>query len=212
MLEDVAERTLPDGYHVDYTGESRQLREEAGKFLPALGLAVLVVFLVLAAQFNSFRDPLVVLAGSVPLAMFGALVFTFLDFSGPPQLQFGLTEGWTTTLNIYSQVGLVTLVGLISRNGILVVEFANKQQLAGRSKLEAVRDAALTRLRPILMTSVATIAGHFPLTLVEGPGAEARNSIGIVLVGGMAIGTLFTLFVVPAIYLLVAKDHHHQPK
>ncbi|HIJ82400.1 MAG TPA: efflux RND transporter permease subunit, partial [Desulfuromonadales bacterium] len=117
------------------------------------------------------------------------------------------TKGWTTTLNIYSQVGLVTLVGLVSKNGILIVEFANKLQLEGHTKLESIRQASMTRLRPILMTSAATIAGHFPLTLVTGAGAAARNSIGLVLVGGMFFGTLFTLFVVPSIYMLVAKDH-----
>jgi multidrug efflux pump len=207
VLESAAERLLPPGGRFDYTGESRQLRQEGGKFLPAMGLAILLIFLVLAAQFNSFRDPIVVLAGSVPLAMFGALLFTFLKFSGPPGMKFGLTEGWTTTLNIYSQVGLVTLVGLIAKNGILVVQFANLEQARGLSKVAAVQAAAETRLRPILMTTIATVAGHFPLTLVTGPGAAARNSIGIVLVGGMAIGTIFTLFVVPSVYVLVAKDH-----
>jgi multidrug efflux pump len=207
VLEDSAKKILPAGYRVDYTGESRQLRQESGKFLPAMGLALVLIFLVLAAQFNSFRDPLVILAGSVPLAMFGALAFTFLKFAGPPGMHFKLTEGWTTTLNIYSQVGLVTLVGLVSKNGILIVEFANAQQAAGLSKLEAVRVAASTRLRPILMTTVATVVGHFPLTLVTGAGAVARNSIGIVLVGGMSIGTFFTLFIVPSVYVLLAKDH-----
>jgi multidrug efflux pump len=207
VLEDEAKKILPAGYRYDYTGESRQLRQEGGKFLPAMGLALLLIFLVLAAQFNSFRDPLVILAGSVPLAMFGAMIFTFLKFSGPPGMHFKLTEGWTTTLNIYSQVGLVTLVGLVSKNGILIVEFANSQQLLGKSKLEAVQIAAATRLRPILMTTVATVAGHFPLTLVTGAGAVARNSIGVVLVGGMSIGTLFTLFVIPSVYVLIAKDH-----
>jgi multidrug efflux pump len=209
-VEDAAAKTLPPGYRVDYTGESRQLREEGGKFLPAMGLAILLIFLVLAAQFNSFRDPLVILAGSVPLAMFGALIFTFLKFAGPPGMKFALTEGWTTTMNIYSQVGLVTLVGLVSKNGILIVEFANAEQARGLSKLEAVKAATSTRLRPILMTTAATVAGHFPLTLVSGPGAMARNAIGIVLVGGMAIGTFFTLFVVPSIYLLLARDHHQE--
>jgi multidrug efflux pump len=207
VLEDAAARILPQGYRVDYTGESRQHRQEAGKFLPAMGLALVLIFLVLAAQFNSFRDPFVILAGSVPLAMFGAMIFTFLKFSGPPGLRFALTEGWTTTLNIYSQVGLVTLVGLVSKNGILIVEFANAQQKLGLSKIDAVRAAASTRLRPILMTTVATVVGHFPLTLVTGPGAVARNSIGVVLVGGMSIGTLFTLFIVPSVYVLLAKDH-----
>jgi multidrug efflux pump len=210
VLETAAAKILPPGYRTDYTGESRQLRQEAGKFLPAMGLALVLIFLVLAAQFNSFRDPFVILAGSVPLAMFGALSFTFLKFAGPPGMHFKLTEGWTTTLNIYSQVGLVTLVGLVSKNGILIVEFANVQQSLGMSKLEAVRSAASTRLRPILMTTVATVVGHFPLTLVTGAGAVARNSIGIVLVGGMSIGTFFTLFIVPSVYVLLAKDHRKE--
>jgi len=204
-LEDEAAKILPKGYVVDYTGESRQLRTESNKFLPAFGLAVVLIFLVLAAQFNSFRDPFVILAGSVPLAMFGALVFTFLKMPDP-NVPFW-THGWTSTMNIYSQVGLVTLVGLVSKNGILIVEFANKLQEQGRSKHEAIREAALTRLRPILMTSGATIAGHFPLTLVTGAGAAARNSIGLVIVGGMTIGSLFTLFIVPSIYMLIARDH-----
>ncbi len=205
FLEDEAGKVLPKGYVLDYTGESRQLRTEGNKFLPAFSLAVILIFLVLAAQFNSFRDPFVILAGSVPLAIFGALIFTFLKMPDPNTPFW--TRGWTTTLNIYSQVGLVTLVGLVAKNGILVVEFANKLQLQGHPKLEAVRQAAMTRLRPILMTSAATIAGHFPLTLVTGAGAAARNSIGLVLVGGMFVGTIFTLFVVPSIYMLVAKDH-----
>ena len=173
-----------------------------------MGLAIVLIFLVLAAQFNSFRDPLIILLGSVPLALFGALVFTFLKIPDP-NTPFPLTAGWTTTLNIYSKVGLVTLIGLIAKNGILIVEFANKLQRDGRPKLAAVHEAALIRLRPILMTSAATIAGHFPLTLVTGAGAAARNSIGLVLVGGIAIGTLFTLFVVPALYALLARDHTH---
>ena len=205
FLETEAAKILPDGYTVDYTGESRQLRTEGNRFLPAFGLAVILIFLVLAAQFNSFRDPFVILFGSVPLAMFGAMIFTFLKMPDP-NVPFW-TNGWTTTLNIYSQVGLVTLVGLVAKNGILIVEFSNQLQLQGHSKLDAVRQASLTRLRPILMTSVATIAGHFPLTLVTGAGAAARNSIGLVLVGGMFVGTLFTLFIVPSIYMLVARDH-----
>src|SRR5690606_18918030 len=136
--------------------------------------------------------------------LFRSLIFTVLKMPDVGLPHF--TDGWTTTLNIYAQVGLVTLVGLVAKNGILIVEFANKAQAAGATKLAAVREAALTRLRPILMTSVATVAGHFPLTLVDGPGAAARNSIGLVLVGGMTIGTLFTLFVVPALYVLIAKD------
>jgi multidrug efflux pump len=210
FMEDEAGKILPKGYNIDYTGESRQLRVEGNKFLPAFLLALVLIFLVLAAQFNSFRDPLVILAGSVPLAMFGALVMVFLKMPNP-NIPFW-TNGWTTTLNVYSQVGLVTLVGLVSKNGILIVEFANKLQERGLSKIEAVKEAAVTRLRPILMTSVATICGHFPLTLVTGPGAGARRSIGLVLVAGMAIGTAFTLFFVPAIYLLIARDHRAQRK
>ncbi|HXA80493.1 MAG TPA: efflux RND transporter permease subunit, partial [Opitutaceae bacterium] len=168
---------------------------------------IVLIFLALSVQFNSFRDPLVILAGSVPLAMFGALVFTYLKMPNP-NVPFW-TNGWTTTMNIYAEVGLVTLVGLIAKNGILVVEFANKLQEEGKTKLVAVHEAAMTRLRPILMTSVATVAGHFPLTLVTGAGAAARNSIGLVLVGGMSIGTIFTLFVLPSIYILLAKDHTH---
>ena len=157
---------------------------------------------MLAAQFNSFRDPLIILLGSVPLALFGALIFTFLKMPAPNVPFF--TNGWTTTMNIYSQVGLVTLVGLIAKNAILIVEFANKLQEEGRSKLEAISEASRIRLRPVLMTTIATVAGHFPLVLVTGAGAKARNSIGLVLVGGMTIGTLFTLFIVPSLYMLIA--------
>ncbi len=203
--KDEAAKILPEGYVLDYTGESRQLRVEGNQFISTFALAIILIFLVLAVQFNSFRDPFVILGGSVPLAMFGALAFTFLKMPNP-NVAFW-TQGWTTTLNIYSQVGLVTLVGLVSKNGILIVEFANKLQAQGRSKREAVHEASLTRLRPIIMTTAATIAGHFPLTLVSGAGAAARNSIGLVLVGGMAVGTFFTLFVIPSIYMLVARDH-----
>ncbi len=191
-LEKHARDTLPPGYSIDYAGESRQIKTEGSKLAVTLGFAIALIYLVLAAQFSSFRDPLVVLLGSVPLALSGALVFTFLGF---------------TTINIYSQVGLITLVGLIAKNGILIVEWANHLQREGKSKLEAVREAAMTRLRPILMTSAATVFGHMPLVFVTGPGAMARNSIGIVLVTGMLIGTLFTLFVVPSVYMLLAARH-----
>ncbi|CAN5781718.1 efflux RND transporter permease subunit [soil metagenome] len=209
-LEDEAAKILPSGYSIDYTGESRQLREEGDKFLPAFGLAVVLIFLVLAAQFNSFRDPFIILLGSVPLALFGAMIFMFLKLPNPNMAFF--TNSWTTTFNIYSQVGLVTLVGLIAKNGILVVEFANKLQLQGFDKLAAVAQAARTRLRPVLMTSAATIAGHFPLVLGEGAGAKARNSIGLVLVGGMFIGTIFTLFILPSLYMLIAEEHNKTPQ
>jgi multidrug efflux pump len=208
FLEDEAAKILPQGYVIDYTGESRQLRTEGNKFLPAFALALVMIFLTLAAQYNSFRDPFVILAGSVPLAMFGACIFTFLRIPDP-NVAFW-TDGWTTTMNIYSQVGLVTLVGVVSKNGILIVEFANKLQLKGKTKQAAIREAALTRLRPILMTSSATIAGYFPLVLVSGAGAAARNSIGLVLVGGMTVGTIFTLFVIPSVYMLIARQHYQK--
>ena len=165
---------------------------EGSKFLGTFLLSAILIYLVLAAQFESFRDPFIILVGSVPLAISGALMFSFLGL---------------TTLNIYSQVGLITLVGLVSKNGILIVEFANHLQETGKTKLAAVIEAATTRLRPILMTTAATVMGHFPLVLAKGPGAGARNSIGIMLVSGMIIGTMFTLFVVPSIYMLVAKTH-----
>ncbi|HUJ94616.1 MAG TPA: efflux RND transporter permease subunit [Terriglobales bacterium] len=192
FLEEQAKQILPQGFTVDYAGESRQLRVEGSKFLPVFLLSAVLIYLVLAAQFESFRDPFIILAGSVPLALSGALLFSFLGF---------------TTLNIYSEVGLITLVGLVSKNGILIVEFANHLQESGKNKLGAVIEAATTRLRPILMTTAATVVGHFPLVLAKGPGAGARNSIGIMLVSGMIIGTMFTLFVVPSIYMLVAKTH-----
>ena len=206
FFEDEAAKILPKGYVIDYTGESRQLRVEGDKFVSSFFLAVVLIFLVLAAQFNSFRDPFIILLGSVPLAIFGAVIFMFLKIPNP-NVAFW-TDNWTTSFNIYSQVGLVTLVGLIAKNGILIVEFANKLQLSGLGKVAAVAQAARTRLRPVMMTSVATVAGHFPLTLVSGPGAAARNSIGLVLVGGMTIGTIFTLFIVPSLYVLIARTHN----
>lgn len=194
ILENAATQILPPGYVIDYAGESRQLRKEGNALTTTLILSLILIFLVLAAQFESFRDPLIILAGSVPLALAGALMFVFLGF---------------TSLNIYSQVGLVTLVGLISKNGILIVEWANHLQAAGLDKFEAVVQAASTRLRPILMTSVATVVGHLPLVFASGAGAGARNSIGWVLVTGMIIGSVFTLFFVPAIYTFVAGEHRN---
>ncbi|MEZ4588277.1 MAG: efflux RND transporter permease subunit [Gemmatimonadales bacterium] len=191
VLERAAVAVAPAGTVLDYAGESRQIRHEGGALTVTLGFALVLIYLVLAAQFQSFRDPLIVLLGSVPLALSGALVFSFLDL---------------TTINIYSQVGLITLVGLIAKNGILIVEFANRLREHGVEKLAALREASLTRLRPVLMTTAATVFGHFPLVLVSGPGSEARNSIGTVLVAGMAVGTLFTLFVVPVFYTLIAAE------
>ncbi len=191
FLEGEAKKAMPPTFTIDYAGESRQLRVEGSKFLGTFLLSAILIYLVLAAQFESFRDPFIILAGSVPLAVSGALLFSFLQF---------------TTLNIYSQVGLITLVGLVSKNGILIVEFANHLQENGLDKLHAVIEAAGARLRPILMTTAATVVGHTPLVLATGPGAGARNSIGIMLVSGMIVGTCFTLFVVPSIYVLVARN------
>jgi multidrug efflux pump len=191
FLEDEARAILPQGFTIDYAGQSRQLRTEGSRFLGVFLLSAILIYLVLAAQFESFRDPFIILAGSVPLAISGALLFSFLQL---------------TTLNIYSQVGLITLVGLVSKNGILIVQFANHLQETGADKLRAIIEASGTRLRPILMTTAATVFGHFPLILASGPGAGARNSIGIMLVSGMIIGTFFTLFVVPSIYVLVARN------
>ena len=196
FLESEARAMLPQGFTIDYAGESRQLRTEGSKFLGTFLLSAILIYLVLAAQFESFRDPFIILAGSVPLAISGALMFSFLGL---------------TSLNIYSQVGLITLVGLVAKNGILIVQFANHLQETGKDKLAAITDAAITRLRPILMTTAATVMGHFPLVIATGPGAGARNSIGIMLVSGMIIGTLFTLFVVPSIYMLVARRRSALP-
>jgi multidrug efflux pump len=190
FLEEEARKILPQGFTIDYAGESRQLRTEGSRFLGVFLLSAVLIYLVLAAQFESFRDPFIILAGSVPLAVSGALLFSFLGL---------------TTLNIYSQVGLITLVGLVAKNGILIVQFANHLQETGLHKLAAVIEASGTRLRPILMTTAATVVGHTPLILATGPGAGARNSIGIMLVSGMMIGTVFTLFIVPSIYMLVAR-------
>jgi multidrug efflux pump len=182
----------PSGYTMDYAGPSRQFMAESGGFLVTMFFAILIVFLVLAAQFESFRDPIVILV-SVPLALFGALIFINLGF---------------TTLNVYTQVGLVTLMGLISKHGILIVEFANELQESGRSKLDAIVEASSVRLRPILMTTAAMVLGVVPLVIASGAGAAGRQSMGIVIFTGLSIGTLFTLFVVPAMYLFIGADHH----
>lgn len=191
-VEQIAANLLPESYSVDYAGESRQLRKEGNTMVNVLLISLIVVYFVLTVQFNSFKDPLVVLLGTVPLALSGALALAFLGL---------------TSVNIYSQIGLITLIGLIAKNGILIVEFANQMQMQGLSKLEAVKSAATVRLRPILMTTAATVLGHFPLVMVTGAGAEARNSIGIILVAGMLIGTFFTLVVLPILYNWLATDH-----
>ena len=186
----------PSGFSADYSGQSRQFIQESGGFLFTMLFSVIIVFLALAAQFESFRDPIIILV-SVPLALFGAMVFIFLGFS---------------TINIYTEVGIVTLMGLISKHGILMVEFANGARLRGKSKLEAIIEAASTRMRPILMTTAAMVFGVVPLVIASGAGAAGRHAMGLVIFTGMSIGTLFTLFVVPAMYLLLGAKTHKAPE
>ena len=193
FLRELASRTLPQGYNVDYGGLSRQYVNESSGFVVTFGLALIIIFLALAALFESFRDPLVILV-SVPMSIAGALLFISIGIGG-------------ASLNIYTQVGLVTLMGLISKHGILIVEVANELQAAGKSKREAIEQAAGIRLRPILMTTAAMVLGVVPLIVATGAGALSRFSMGLVIASGLALGTLFTLFVVPAVYVLLAADH-----
>jgi multidrug efflux pump len=192
-LKDIASKSLPKGYTVDYGGPSRQFAQESSGFAATFGFAIIIVFLALAAQFESFRDPLIILV-SVPMSIAGAMIFIMLGFGG-------------LSLNIYTEVGLVTLMGLISKHGILIVEFANELQHAGRTKREAIIEATGIRLRPILMTTAAMVLGVVPLILSTGAGAASRVNMGVVIASGLSIGTLFTLFVVPAVYLILATDH-----
>jgi multidrug efflux pump len=198
FLRQALQQTAPSGYTIDYSGQSRQFVRGSGSFVLTLFFALVVVYLALAAQFESFRDPTVILV-SVPMALFGALLF----------INIGLA-----TLNIYTQVGLVTLLGLISKHGILIVQFANELQRTGRAKLDAIEEAASVRLRPILMTTAAMVLGVVPLVIASGAGAAGRRAMGIVLLTGLSIGTLFTLFIVPAVYVLLGADHGHdrQPR
>ena len=192
-LENLAQRTLPAGYSTDYGGVSRQYVQESSGFAGTFGLELIIIFLSLAALFESFRDPLVILV-SVPMSIAGALLFVSTGIGG-------------ASLNIYTEVGLVTLMGLISKHGILIVEFANALQRAGKSKREAIELAAAIRLRPILMTTAAMVLGVVPLLTAAGAGAASRFAMGLVIASGLSIGTLFTLFVVPAVYMLIAADH-----
>ena len=194
-LRDTLKEVAPTGYTVDYAGQSRQYIHESGGFMVTLLFAVIIVFLALAAQFESFRDPVVILV-SVPMALFGAMMFIFLGFS---------------SINIYTEVGLVTLMGLISKHGILIVEVANHLREQGRSKREAIQQAAAIRLRPILMTTAAMVFGVVPLVVASGAGAAGRQAMGLVIFTGLSIGTLFTLFVVPAVYLWLASEHVAKP-
>ncbi|MDR7049522.1 multidrug efflux pump [Duganella sp. 3397] len=190
-LRNAVAEVAPSGYTIDYAGSSRQFMNESGGFGLTMGFAVIIVFLALAAQFESFRDPIVILF-SVPMALFGAMMFIFLGFA---------------SINIYTQVGLVTLMGLISKHGILIVEVANHLREAGKSKREAIEEAAATRLRPILMTTAAMVFGVVPLVIASGAGAAGRHAMGLVIFTGLSIGTLFTLFVVPAMYMFLAGEH-----
>ncbi|MDO9159491.1 MAG: efflux RND transporter permease subunit, partial [Burkholderiaceae bacterium] len=189
-------QVLPPGYTTDLNGQSREFRNSSGSLAVVFVLALLFIYLVLAAQFESFVDPFIIML-SVPLSMLGALLA--LKFTGG-------------TLNVFSQIGLITLVGLITKHGILIVEFANQLQERGQTKLAAVKAAAAQRLRPILMTTGAMVLGSVPLALATGAGAESRQQIGWVIVGGMSLGTLLTIFVVPTVYSLLARDHRAQPK
>jgi multidrug efflux pump len=194
-LKEIANRALPPGYVVDYAGPSRQFIQESSGFATTFGFALIIIFLALAAQFESYRDPLIILV-SVPMSIAGALVFIMLGFGG-------------ASINIYTQVGLVTLMGLISKHGILIVEFANELQLAGRGRREAIIEAASIRLRPILMTTAAMVLGVLPLIMASGAGAASRYNIGLVIASGLSLGTAFTLFVLPAVYLALAGRHAH---
>jgi multidrug efflux pump len=200
-LQDLAARTLPKGYFIDYGGQARQYVQESSGFIVTFAFALIVIYLSLAALFESFRDPVIILI-SVPMSIAGALIFIAV---------LGTFQVSGATMNIYTQVGLVTLMGLISKHGILIVEFANEMQKSGKTKLEAIEAAASIRLRPILMTTAAMVFGVLPLITASGAGAASRFSIGLVIASGISIGTLFTLFVVPAVYMVLAADHHAEP-
>ena len=193
-VQQLAAKDLPQGYTLDFAGQSRQFMQESSGFVLTFVFALIIIFLTLAAQFESFRDPLIILI-SVPMSIAGALVFICLGIGG-------------ASINIYTQVGLVTLMGLISKHGILITEFANNLQHEGKTKQDAIIEAAAIRLRPILMTTAAMVLGVMPLIFSSGAGALSRFNMGLVIASGLSIGTLFTLFVVPAVYMLLAADHH----
>jgi multidrug efflux pump len=210
ILDDAAKDILPQGYSVDYAGESRQFKQEGTTMLVTLALALVIIFLVLSAQFESFRDALIMLL-TVPMAICGALLALNVLAIASGILGMGGIEAFPgMSINIYTQVGLVTLVGVISKHGILIVEFANKLQInEGLSKREAIEEATAIRLRPVLMTTAALVFAMIPLLIASGPGAASRFSMGVVIASGMTIGTMFTLFVLPAFYLYLARDHSH---
>jgi multidrug efflux pump len=198
FLEEKAGEIFPEGYSYDFQGESRQFVQEGSTLVYTFMFALVVIFLVLAAQYESFRDPLIILI-ALPTSMFGALL----------PLNLGGIMG-LTSVNIYTQIGLVTLIGLISKHGILMVDFANRLQDEGRSRREAIEEAAAVRLRPILMTTAAMVMAMAPLLIASGAGARSRFDIGLVIAAGMTIGTMFTIFVTPAVYTLVARDRQKQ--
>jgi multidrug efflux pump len=197
-LQQITAKVLPQGYTVDYAGPSRQFEQESTALVVTFFFALIIIFLSLAALFESFRDPFTVLI-SVPMSICGAMIFISLGVGG-------------ASLNIYTEVGLVTLIGLISKHGILIVQFANDLQIEGKSKREAIELAASIRLRPILMTTAAMVLGVLPLIFASGAGAVSRYNIGLVIATGLAIGTLFTLFVVPSMYMILAEEHAHKKK
>ncbi len=192
-MQEIANENLPQDYSVDYTGQSRQYMQEGDTLVLTFVFALIIIFLSLAALFESFRDPIIVLV-SVPMSIAGAMIFISMGIGG-------------VSLNIYTEVGLVTLIGLISKHGILIVQFANDLQREGKKKREALELAAATRLRPILMTTAAMVLGVLPLIMATGAGAASRFNIGLVIVTGISIGTLFTLFVLPGVYIFLARDH-----
>lgn len=195
-MDRIAAEVLDETFRTALEGESRNFRESSSSLLFAFGLAIILIFLVLAAQFESFKDPFVIML-TVPLAVFGALLFMWL---------FGVT------MNIYSQIGIIMLIGLVAKNGILIVEFSNQRQAAGMNKYDAVMGASIQRLRPILMTSISTILGLLPLAMATGEGANGRIAMGIAVVGGMLISTLLTLFVVPAMYMYLSTSRKSKTK
>ncbi|MBR2332671.1 MAG: efflux RND transporter permease subunit, partial [Alistipes sp.] len=195
-MDRIAAEVLPDDFRTALTGDSKEFRESSSSLIFAFMLAILLIYLILAAQFESFKDPLVIML-TVPLAIAGALIF--MSLTGQ-------------TMNIFSQIGIIMLIGLVAKNGILIVEFANQKQEQGESMWQAIEQASLQRMRPILMTSASTILGLMPLTYASGEGANGRIAMGIAVVGGMVVSTILTLYIVPAIYTYVSTDRSKKSK
>jgi multidrug efflux pump len=195
-MDKIARETLDDTFRTALAGDSKEFRESSSSLMFAFLLAILLIYLILAAQFESFKDPLIVMF-TVPLAITGALIFMY--FTG-------------ITMNIFSQIGIIMLIGLVAKNGILIVEFANQKQEAGEDKMKAIADASLQRLRPILMTSASTILGILPLAMATGEGANQRIAMGVAVAGGMLVSTLLTMFIVPAVYSYVSTNRIKKEK